>query len=167
MVYKAKKYATEKHHLMGQEYDGAPYTKHLEMVVSVAKKYINYIDLSHRADVIAACWCHDLIEDTTVTMEQLSKQTNENVAEIVFAVSNEPSITRAERNWKTFSKIGKNELGIFVKLCDRIANSTNSKIHAPKIYTKYENDFPTLKYCLQKRKGTYKKMWRELEILYN
>jgi (p)ppGpp synthase/HD superfamily hydrolase len=166
MESKAKEYAVRLHQLSRQTYDGSPYTKHLEMVLTVARKYLYYIDCQNKAIVLAACWCHDLIEDTDTTKKHLSDLLNYQVAEIVFAVTNEHATSKIVRNQRTFSKIGINNLAVFVKLCDRIANTSNSKLFATEIYNKYRYEFPALKYYLQNRGMTYQNMWLELDSLY-
>jgi (p)ppGpp synthase/HD superfamily hydrolase len=167
MENRAMEYAIKWHQISGQTYDGSPYTKHLEMVVTVAQKYLYYLDCHEREDALAACWCHDLIEDTTVTKNHLSEFLNDRIAEIVFSVTNEHAKSRIERNLKTFSKIGSDNLAIFVKLCDRIANTSNSKVFATKIYSKYINEFPLFQHCLRYKQRAYQDMWRELENLYH
>ena len=166
MESRAKEYAVRLHQLSRQTYDDSPYTKHLEMVHTVARKYSYYIDCKDRDIVLAACWCHDLIEDTDITKNHLSDFLNHKVAEIVFAVTNEHATSKIERNQKTFSKIGLNNLAVFVKLCDRIANTSNSKLFATEIYNKYIYEFPAFKYYLQNVGSSYHYMWQELESLY-
>jgi (p)ppGpp synthase/HD superfamily hydrolase len=166
MENKAKIYAVKRHQLYGQTYDDYPYTKHLEMVVSIARKYLNYIYIHDRDNVLSACWCHDLIEDTELTKTQLSEDLNQPIAEIVSAVTNEYSNSRDERNIITFSKIGTNDLAVFVKLCDRIANTKNSKQYAQMIYNKYKSEFPLFRHFLQNGAMLYHNMWKELEGLY-
>jgi (p)ppGpp synthase/HD superfamily hydrolase len=166
MISKAKEYAVRWHQSNRQKYDESPYTKHLEMVVSVAMNYINYIDKRDRDNVLAACWCHDLIEDTDLTKTQLSDYLNYEIAEIVYAVTNEQSASRYERNILTFSKIGTNNLAVFVKLCDRLANTKNSSQFARVIYNKYQSEFPLFRHFLQNSSMIYHDMWKDLEGLY-
>ena len=166
MENRAKEYAVSRHQLFRQTYDGSPYTKHLEMVDTVARKYLNYINCQDRENVLAACWCHDLIEDTAITKNQVSDVLNYQIAEIVFSVTNEHASSKLDRIHKTFSKIGKSQLAVFVKLCDRIANTSNSKIYATEKYNKYIFEFPIFKYYLQNDGIYFHYMWHELESLY-
>jgi (p)ppGpp synthase/HD superfamily hydrolase len=166
MESKAMEYAVRWHHISGQTYDGFPYARHLQMVVTIAKNYLYYIDNDNKENVLASCCCHDLIEDTRLTKKHLSDYLNHQIAEIVFAVTNEQALSRTERNIKTFSKIGNSKLAIFVKLCDRIANTTNSKISAREKFDRYASEFQVFKYYLQNSQRLYPNMWQELENLY-
>jgi (p)ppGpp synthase/HD superfamily hydrolase len=166
MEDRAKEYAVSRHQLFRQTYDGSPYTKHLEMTRTVAQKYLHYINYQERDNVLAACWCHDLIEDTEITQNQLSDVLNYQIAEIVFSVTNEHASTKLDSIHKTFSKIGQSKLAVFLKLCDRIANTSNSKINATEKYNKYIFEFPVFRYYLQKDGIYFHNMWQELESLY-
>ena len=166
MVYQAKEFATNRHNSIGQMYGNLPYTFHLEMVVTVAIKYIQLIPVADQDNVLAACWCHDLIEDTGTTKEQLAKQTNPRISEIVYNVSNEPAKTRREKVIKTLPKIMGDQYSIFVKLCDRIANTTNSKKEASDFFGKYKKEWPIFEYALRLNDHRFEEMWKELEGLY-
>ncbi len=161
-----KHYAISKHELMNHRYGGAPYSLHLEMVVSVANEFIAYIDPEHRLDVVAACWAHDLIEDTGVTLKELEAISNEHIAEIVYRVSNEMGRTRKERNFKTYPKIWGNPLAVYVKCCDRLVNGRFSFKNKPELYKRYQLEYPVFKYALMES-GPYPKLWDALDSLFN
>lgn len=147
-----------------QRYGSLPYSAHLDAVVEVIERYLYYINEKYHLDVINSGYCHDLIEDTEVSCKMIEAFLNKNVAEIVYAVSNELGRNRKERNFKTYPKIWDNDLAIFVKLADRIANTTNSKNSKHRMYKVYKNEYPVFKYALDVR-GLYPKMWKELDLL--
>lgn len=118
IVSKARDYGTEKH--KDQKYGIHPYTHHLKSVVAVAEKH----NLCEK--VIAGCWLHDTIEDCGVTKDEIENLFGINIADIVFAVSDEPGENREARKAKTYPKIAANEKALQVKLCDRIANFQQS-----------------------------------------
>jgi (p)ppGpp synthase/HD superfamily hydrolase len=134
-------------------YDNKPYAFHLNMVASLADFYMPLInnewffdEKSNNSDtIILACWGHDLIEDTRNTYNDVKNVLGEEVAEIVYALTNEKGKNRKERaNTKYYYGIRQNKAAVFVKLCDRIANvmySKNSKSGMIIAYKKENKDF--------------------------
>lgn len=116
-IKNAQLFAAIKH--QNQKYGIHPYFFHLEQVVHIAKSN----NLSK--PIIAACWLHDILEDTDTNYEQLKMEFDVKIADIVLAVTDEPGINRKERKRKTYSKIRTNVDALKVKLCDRIANITS------------------------------------------
>jgi (p)ppGpp synthase/HD superfamily hydrolase len=169
---KAKEYAYEKHNQPSdcQRYGSAPYSVHLEMVVDVIKRYKYLLDDSDHDDVISAGYLHDSVEDTDTTPKTLKHLFNERVAEIVYRVSNERGWEKKEILFKTLPKIWQCELATFVKMCDRIANGTNSKNgdsdKSKRMYKRYSEEYPIFRYAL-KTNGLYDEMWKELDELFN
>jgi (p)ppGpp synthase/HD superfamily hydrolase len=109
-----------KHH-KGQLYGSKPYMYHLKKVGDVALG-CNYTDIS----ILISCVLHDIIEDTDVTYEDVKENFGEEVAEIVYCVTDELGRNRKERKSKTYNKIYDNPKAIVVKLCDRISNMYES-----------------------------------------
>ncbi len=143
MIEKAKNYAISKHLSTNHYYDGKPYSYHLRMVVEIARKYIHLIPEHMRDIIIAACFCHDLIEDCRVTYNDLAKETCFDVAEIVYAVTNEKGKVRKERaNDKYYEGIRNTPYATFVKLCDRIANLEHSKSSESTMLPMYRKENP-------------------------
>lgn len=171
LAEKARKFAFEKHNQpsKSQRYGSAPYSKHLEDVVAVMKRYLKYLDESEIEDVECACWSHDEVEDTDTTPKLLKQLFNDRIAGIVLAVSNERGWDKKEVLFKTLPKIWQNRLAKFVKLCDRIANTTNSKSgvddRSAELYERYKYEYPVFKFAL-KVDGEFDDMWEELDELY-
>jgi (p)ppGpp synthase/HD superfamily hydrolase len=152
----------QQHRRVNQTYGGLPYHVHLENVVKFVKKYINLIPEQYHRDVILAAWGHDLIEDTGLTFNNIVKVLGRRVANIIYAVSNEKGHDRDERaNDKYYSGIINDDLALFVKLCDRLSNLTQSKKDGHGMYKKYMQELPHFKEKLYN--GMYQKMWDELE----
>ena len=98
-------------------YDNLPYGVHLSMVYKIACK------LECNDNILIATYLHDILEDTDYTFEQLVDDFDENIAILVFAVTDEDGKNRKERWKKTKQKIIQNgEDAILLKICDRIAN---------------------------------------------
>jgi (p)ppGpp synthase/HD superfamily hydrolase len=114
-VMMAKHFAIQMHH--GQKYGGLPYYVHLQAVESVAVRF--GIENVH---ILAACWLHDVIEDTSTTYDDILNLYGKLVADAVQAVSEPKEGTRKEKHTITYPQIEKNNIAIIVKLCDRISN---------------------------------------------
>lgn len=145
MNQEAKEYAIQCHQDTNHRYDGKPYAHHLQMVVDESHRFKHLIPESKWQIVEDACWCHDVIEDCRQTYNDVKTATNEEVAIIVYALTNEKGKTRKERaNEKYYEGIRKTRFAPFVKICDRIANykyslSIDSKM--VKLYEKEMDEF--------------------------
>jgi (p)ppGpp synthase/HD superfamily hydrolase len=148
-----------------QRYGNAPYSSHLDDVVSIIDKYLYYLSEDKHDIVRTAGYGHDLIEDTEITEKYLIKNFGYEVADIIYRVTNERGRDRKERNFKTYPKIWRSDLAIFVKLADRIANTTNSKNTGYRMYDTYRSENPIFRYALNN--GLYPDMWAELDSLNN
>lgn len=123
LVSKAIIAATKGHNNTNHLYGDASYTIHLALVVDVAYRFIHLIPIEMRATVIASMWLHDSIEDARMTYNDVVEVTNVDVAEIVYAVTNNKGRTRKDRaNDNYYKGIREINCAPFVKLCDRIAN---------------------------------------------
>jgi (p)ppGpp synthase/HD superfamily hydrolase len=121
-------FAIEAHQKVNHLYDGKPYSVHLSMVAMYALKYIDLIPDSQHQNMMNAAWLHDTIEDCRLTYNDIKEVAGFEVAEIVFALTNEKGKTRKERaNSKYYSDILNVPFARFVKICDRLANVKYSK----------------------------------------
>jgi (p)ppGpp synthase/HD superfamily hydrolase len=158
MIYKEKTYiearmVAEKAH-GEQPYDEIfPYTKHLDDVVDVLKRF------GYSGKFIVAGYLHDVIEDAGVSYNDIKSHFGIDVAEIVFCVTDELGRNRKERKEKTLPKIASNPDAIIVKLADRIANIE----HGGKVgmYAKEHGDFKNHLY----KPGHCDEMWEHLESI--
>jgi len=118
-----------------QDYDGIfPYEKHLDDVVEVLKKF----SIVH-PKYLCAGYLHDAIEDGAISYNKIKRHFGEEVAEMVYCVTDEMGRDRAEKKRKTLPKTASNTDAVIIKLADRIANIS----HGGKIdmYAKEFNDF--------------------------
>jgi len=139
-------YAHRAHAKTNHFYDGSiPYSFHLNKTVEFAQFYISLIPINIRDQIIAACYCHDIIEDARQSYNDVLKQTDSDlVADIVYAVTNDKGKNRAERAGMKYYEGIRNQVGAtFVKLCDRLANLNHAietnNINKIKIYS---NEMP-------------------------
>lgn len=117
LIGQARKVAVRAHD--GQLYGKQiPYSWHLEQVFNVLLRF-QIAD----GNILAAAWLHDILEDTDVfTPESLAEKFNPHIAQIVWAVSDGPGATRAERKARMYKEVPLVDGALSVKLADRIAN---------------------------------------------
>jgi len=117
-----------------QKYCGAPYVTHLFQTVQVLKS-----EAIERDDYIIAAYCHDLLEDTEITENELEKS----LMEIGFLEEDVKRAIQIVSNLTVFPKKYGEQLHIFskqryrmaishdkdsmiIKLCDRVVNLQSS-----------------------------------------
>jgi (p)ppGpp synthase/HD superfamily hydrolase len=141
MLEKNKKFAINAHENVNHLYGNRPYSFHLNMVVEVAQEFLHHIPEEDRDVVLSACWLHDTIEDCRLTYNDILKVAGLQIAEIVYALSNEKGQTRKERaNDKYYQGICETPYARFVKLCDRIANVKHSLTEHSKMFLMYQKE---------------------------
>ena len=121
-----------------QSYDIYPYIYHPRQIMNIA------IKLGFDESIIIACILHDVLEDTDLSFNDIKKGFGEEVAEIVYCVTDELGRNRKERKSKTYPKIRNNWKSTIVKMCDRCGNMEHSKKYSPslfKMYLKEDQDF--------------------------
>jgi (p)ppGpp synthase/HD superfamily hydrolase len=166
MIEIAKKLAIKSHTDTNCKYDNKPYEVHLQMVVDIANRFIKLIPVKDIENVISACWLHDTIEDCRLTYNDIKVVTNEDIAEIVYALTNEKGKSRSERaNDNYYNGIKNTQNASFVKICDRIANYKYSVENNSKMALKYEQEMNNFKSQLFDEK--YKPMFDYLQKLGN
>ncbi len=162
LIETARIYAIGCHNSTNHNYHDKPYSYHLKMVSSIALEFIHLIPEQERANVLSACWCHDVIEDCRQTYNDVKDATNERIADIAYALTNEKGRTREERaNDKYYTGIMFTPCAVFVKICDRIANFQYSRDSGSKMYEKYMKEAPHFKQQLYYEK--YSEMFKLLE----
>jgi (p)ppGpp synthase/HD superfamily hydrolase len=148
---------------VNQTYDGNPYSLHLRMTLNFAYVTFNYaintnfiydgieikdycvVDMLREKIRIAALM-HDTIEDARQTYNDVIKFLKENkldtnVADIVYACTNEKGRNRSERaSEKFYSELRKNKLAVIVKIADRMANMAYSKMMASRMWEVYQKE---------------------------
>jgi (p)ppGpp synthase/HD superfamily hydrolase len=156
-------YAIEKH--AGQKYGNDDYSTHLRAVGQVINRF-GYEFSSKELELLLDCaWLHDILEDTTTTKCELDKLFGSDVANLIYAVSDEQGKTRKERHERTYPKLkAAGRDAIAVKLADRIANCQHSLTHNHSMLKMYQSEYPEFKAALHLA-GELKDMWAELDVL--
>jgi len=138
-------FAIEAHNKVNHLYDGKPYSVHLSMVVGYFYELIEFVPTDLRSKVLDACWLHDTIEDCRLTYNDILQVAGSDVADIVYAVTNEKGKNRKQRANDTYYKgIRETPGAIFVKLFDRLANVRYSKVTLSNmlaVYSKEQDGF--------------------------
>ena len=141
MLSKTIDYAKNAHKKVNHKYDDEDYSFHLEMVQNASIMFIYLVDISEKENVYCGCWVHDIIEDARETYNDVKKNTNETIAELAFALTNEKGKVRSERaNDKYYAEMHKVPNAVFIKFCDRIANVIYSKKYSPEMFKKYQKE---------------------------
>lgn len=145
-----------------QTYDIFPYMYHIKMVVTIAE------ELGYDETIILACCLHDSLEDTDLSYNDVKTYFGIEVADIVYAVTDEMGKNRKERKDKTYIKIRKNWKAVAVKICDRIANVQHSKEYSNKkfeMYRKEQTEFYNNIYNPEHPENELRKAWNKLHIM--
>jgi (p)ppGpp synthase/HD superfamily hydrolase len=141
MLQKTIEYATNRHQKVNHKYGSKDYSFHLNMVYEVAEKFIYLVNEKEREHVLCGCWVHDIIEVARETYHDVLENTNETIAELAYALTNEKGKNRSERaNDKYYREMHETPNAVFIKFCDRIANMTHSKEQHSNMFEKYKKE---------------------------
>jgi (p)ppGpp synthase/HD superfamily hydrolase len=154
-VERAKLVAERVH--QNQTYDIYPYMYHIQSVVNIA------IELGFDRDIIIGCYLHDSMEDGDLSYNDIKKAFGKEVAEIVYAVTDELGRNRKERKEKTLPKIRASLKATAVKICDRIANAEQSKEYNRKLFEMYRQEHVAFKEALYRNDVETNKAWDRLD----
>jgi (p)ppGpp synthase/HD superfamily hydrolase len=144
-----------------QKYGEDPYLVHLYDVVNVLIEY----GYTH-SKYLATAWLHDTIEDSTLGYYKIKAEVGEDVAEMVFAVTDELGRSRKERKAKTLPKLNGKIDAQVVKLADWIANVRNAHYKRPDLIQMYQKDFKDFEKAVRHQADSgMETMWLEIENL--
>ena len=91
VINTAREIATKAHR--GQrDKIGEPYIRHPEAVAAMVQLLPTFqaAEPDTRTDVVAAAWLHDVIEDTTVTRDEIDELFGHEIAKAVVAITRRP-----------------------------------------------------------------------------
>lgn len=111
IITKAREFAVKKHEGVLDD-DGKPFIVHPQQVYEMLDVIVEDDNL------LAAAWLHDTLEDTDTTYEELVKEFNKDVADLVNEVTHEGS--KDEKGYY-FPRL-KTQRGIMLKFADRLSN---------------------------------------------
>jgi len=127
LVSEAADLAARRHNGMARKGRGnEPYINHLAEVANLLAIVTDGAD----AELVAAGWLHDTIEDTETTREELAQKFGERVADIVAEVADDMSLPKAQRRQKQIEDAPHKSPGAkLIKIADKISN-IRARIHS-------------------------------------
>ncbi|WP_439357903.1 HD domain-containing protein [Bradyrhizobium sp. DASA03007] len=136
LIGRAREYAIKAHGDQKRKYTGEPYWHHLQEVATILLRY------SATADVVAAGWLHDVLEDTNVRYGMIANEFGAGVADLVLEVTD---VSRPEHGLRPIRKrldrqylAGASWRGQMIKCADTISNTRdiveNDRGFASKVY---------------------------------
>jgi len=110
LIYKASEFALKKH--KGQKYD-----VNKDFFFAHPWKVFQILDqITDDEVILCAGLLHDTLEDTDTTLEELKKEFGDEIANLVYEVTNEDG-----ENGKCFPRL-KSKKAIIIKFADRLLN---------------------------------------------
>jgi guanosine-3',5'-bis(diphosphate) 3'-pyrophosphohydrolase len=127
LVSEAAEFAAHRHTGMARKGRGnEPYINHLAEVANLLATALGGRD----ADLIAAGWLHDTIEDASTTQDELAKKFNEHVADLVAEVTDDMRLPKStRRQLQVVDAPGKSRSAKLIKIADKISN-IRARIHS-------------------------------------
>jgi guanosine-3',5'-bis(diphosphate) 3'-pyrophosphohydrolase len=127
LVSEAAELAARRHNGMARKGRGSePYINHLAEVANLLSAATDGAD----AELVAAGWLHDTIEDTETTREELAQRFSERVAALVVECTDDMSLPKAERRrLQVVNASHKSASAKLIKIADKISN-IGARIHS-------------------------------------
>jgi (p)ppGpp synthase/HD superfamily hydrolase len=174
---KVAEYAEKCHADANCEYGGGEsYMVHVNMVVDLVKAYSDvFKNPEDGRCTIKAAYCHDVIEDTKESYNDVSEVIGKDAANVVLAVTDVAGENRLMKHLLTMGKTVLDYRAIILKMCDICANATYSRTHSSSMYKKYVEEFSYRKPIFQKALSWYKDelnqealngLWAELSFAH-
>jgi guanosine-3',5'-bis(diphosphate) 3'-pyrophosphohydrolase len=120
LVSEAAELAARRHNGMARKGRGnEPYINHLAEVANLLAAATDGDD----AELVAAGWLHDTIEDTETTREELAQKFGERVAALVAEVTDDMTLPKSERRrLQVVDAPHKSPSARLIKIADKISN---------------------------------------------
>ncbi|OKO78133.1 HD domain-containing protein [Bradyrhizobium sp. AS23.2] len=127
LISEAADLAARRHNGMARKGRGSePYINHLAEVANLLATATDGAD----AELVAAGWLHDTIEDTDATREELAQKFSERVASLVVECTDDMSLPKPERRRRQIVDASKKSAGAkLIKIADKISN-IGARIHS-------------------------------------
>src|ERR1700751_1229391 len=120
LVSEAAELAAHRHNGLTRKGRGSePYINHLAEVANLIAAATDGAD----AELVAAAWLHDVIEDTETTREELAQKFSERVASLVVEVTDDMNLPKSERRrLQVVDAPHKSPGAKLIKIADKISN---------------------------------------------
>ena len=121
LISEAAELAAHRHNGMARKGRGnEPYINHLAAVANLLATATDGAD----AELVAAGWLHDSIEDTDTTREELAQRFSARIASLVVECTDDMSLPKAERRQKQIEDAPHKSPGAkLIKIADKISNT--------------------------------------------
>lgn len=121
LVSEAAELAAQRHNGMARKGRGnEPYINHLAEVANLLATATDGAD----AELVAAGWLHDAIEDTDTAPEELAQRFSARVASLVVECTDDMSLPKAERRRRQVMDAPNKSAGAkLIKIADKISNT--------------------------------------------
>ncbi len=121
LISEAADLAARRHNGMARKGRGnEPYINHLAEVANLLATATEGAD----AELVAAGWLHDTIEDTDTTREELAQRFSERIASLVTECTDDMSLPKAERRrLQVLDAPKKSDGAKLIKIADKISNT--------------------------------------------
>jgi (p)ppGpp synthase/HD superfamily hydrolase len=121
LISEAAQLAARRHDGMARKGRGnEPYINHLAEVANLLAQVTDGAD----AELVAAGWLHDTIEDTATTREELAQKFGARVADLVVECTDDMSLPKATRRQKQIEDAPhKSPDAKLIKIADKISNT--------------------------------------------
>lgn len=126
-----------------QTYGDKPYEHHLQSVVNILHRFNFDPENSDDFPLFVSAWLHDSLEDTELEKSEIENEFGDEIADIVWRVTDEDGANRKERKAKTYLKLKDSEKAIILKLADRIANVESCLRNNSNLLQMYQKEHPT------------------------
>src|SRR4051794_4958803 len=119
-ISEAAELAARRHkRMMRKGQDNEPYANHLAEVANFLAIATNGAD----AELVAAGWLHDTLEDTETTTEELSARFSDRVASLVIECTDDMNLPKAERRRRQVVDAPRKSADAkLIKIADKISN---------------------------------------------
>jgi (p)ppGpp synthase/HD superfamily hydrolase len=120
LIAESADFAARRHNGMARKGRGnEPYINHLAEVANLLALVTDGED----AELVAAGWLHDTVEDTETTREELTQKFGERVAALVVEVTDDMSLSKQQRQQKQIEGAPRKSPGAkLIKIADKISN---------------------------------------------
>ena len=126
LVSEAAELAARRHNGMARKGRGSePYINHLAEVANLLSAATDGAD----AELVAAGWLHDTLEDTETTREELAQRFSDRVASLVVECTDDMRLPKAERRRRQVTDASHKSTGAkLIKIADKISN-IGARVH--------------------------------------
>lgn len=144
MVFKAEKFALEKHKNQKRKDDITLFSEHLAGVVNRLKN----LGITN-PEILSAAWLHDTIENTDTTFEEINQIFGNAVSVLVLSLSKDLNLCNKEKELQYIQQLKKSSpQAKIIKFCDISANLkdiSNSSLSKTQKNKKIKNLFHYLR----------------------